>query len=69
MDFEKVVSLLDEGKIDDVKNVLNEFKPQFEKTVSDLTAYEGRFNEAVQTRDKKTIKNLLSHRHPGTQRM
>ena len=52
MDFEKVVSLLDEGKIDDVKNVLNEFKPQFQKTVDDLKAYEGKFNEAVQTRDK-----------------
>lgn len=52
MDFEKVTALLDEGKIDDVKNVLNEFKPQFQKTVDDLKAYEGKFNEAVQTRDK-----------------
>ncbi|MFW9627548.1 MAG: hypothetical protein ACMV1K_12535 [Sulfurospirillum sp.] len=64
MDFEKVVSLLDEGKIDDVKNVLNEFKPQFQKTVDDLKAYEGKFNEAVQTRDKakeriKSISNGL----------
>ena len=52
MDFDKVTALLDEGKIDDVKTALNEFKPQFEKTVGDLKAYEGKFNEAVQTRDK-----------------
>lgn len=52
MDFDKVTALLDEGKIDDVKNVLNEFKPQFQKTVDDLKSFEGKFNEAVQTRDK-----------------
>lgn len=52
MDFDKVTALLDEGKIDDVKTALNEFRPQFEKTVGDLKAYEGKFNEAVQTRDK-----------------
>ena len=52
MDFDKVTALLDEGKIDDVKNALNEFRPQFEKTVGDLKSYEGKFNEAVQTRDK-----------------
>lgn len=52
MDFDNIISLLDEGKVDEVKTAITQFKPQFEKTVSDLTAYEGRFNEAVQTRDK-----------------
>lgn len=52
MDFDNVISLLDAGKVDEVKTAITQFKPQFEKTVSDLTAYEGRFNEAVQTRDK-----------------
>ena len=52
MDFDKVTALLDEGKIDDVKATLSEFKPQFEKTVNDLKSFEGKFNEAVQTRDK-----------------
>ena len=52
MDFDKVTALLDEGKIEDVKTALSEFRPQFEKTVGDLKAYEGKFNEAVQTRDK-----------------
>ena len=56
MDFDKVTALLDEGKIDDVKTALSEFRPQFEKTVSDLKAYEGKFNEAVQTRDKAKSK-------------
>lgn len=52
MDFDAVLALLNEGKVDDVKNVLSAFKPQFEKTVGDLKAYEGKFNEAVSTRDK-----------------
>lgn len=56
MDFDKVTALLDEGKIDDVKTALSEFRPQFEKTVGDLKAYEGKFNEAVQTRDKAKSK-------------
>ena len=56
MDFDKVTALLDEGKIDDVKSVLNEFRPQFEKTVGDLKSFEGKFNEAVQTRDKAKSK-------------
>ena len=40
MDFDKVTALLDEGKIDDVKTALNEFRPQFEKTVGDLKSFE-----------------------------
>lgn len=52
MDFENVLQALADGKTDVVKDAIMAFKPQFEKTVGDLKAYEGKFNEAVQTRDK-----------------
>ena len=52
MDFENVLQSLADGKTDVVKDAIMAFKPQFEKTVGDLKAYEGKFNEAVQTRDK-----------------
>lgn len=52
MDFENIIKLIDEGKTDEVKASLNEFRPTFEATVSELKAYEGKFSEAVQTRDK-----------------
>lgn len=56
MDFENLLQALADGKTDVVKDAIMAFKPQFEKTVSDLKAYEGKFNEAVQTRDKAKSK-------------
>lgn len=58
MDFDALIANIDAGKIDDVKTALNEFKPQFEKTVTDLQAYEAKFNEAKAGRDK--IKSRLN---------
>ena len=52
MDFENVISLLNEGKTDEVKSALESFKPEFEKTVGDLRSFESRFNEAKDGRDK-----------------
>jgi len=52
MDFDTLLANIEAGKIDDVKTALTEFKPQFEKTVSDLKSFESKFNDAVQTRDK-----------------
>ena len=56
MDFDNVLQALADGKTDVVKDAIMAFKPQFEKTVGDLKAYEGKFNEAVQTRDKAKSK-------------
>lgn len=52
MDFEKLLSELEAGNVDQVKQQLTAFKPTFEATVSELKAYEGKFAEAVTTRDK-----------------
>lgn len=52
MDFENVLSLLNEGKTDEVKSALESFKPEFEKTVGDLKSFESRFVEAKDGRDK-----------------
>jgi hypothetical protein len=58
MDFQSVLSLLNEGKVDEVKSSLEAFKPQFEQTVSDLRKYESGFNEAKEGRDKDTHSRL-----------
>lgn len=52
MDFENVLTMLNDGKIDEVKSAIESFKPEFEKTIGDLKTYESRFNEAKEGRDK-----------------
>lgn len=52
MDFQNILSLLNDGKIDEVKTAIETFQPEFEKTVGDLKSYESRFLEAKDGRDK-----------------
>lgn len=52
MDFDKLIASLEAGNVDEAKTIAGQLKPQFETTVSELRGFEGKFNEAVQTRDK-----------------
>ena len=52
MDFEKLIASLEAGNVDEAKTIAGQLKPQFETTVSELKAFEGKFNEAKDGRDK-----------------
>lgn len=52
MDFSKILALLAEGKIDEAIALLKAGETDYQKTVDDLKDYEGKFNDAKDSRDK-----------------
>lgn len=56
MDFEKLISLIDAGEQDKAKEYVNTIKTQFSNNLTELQAYESKFNEAKDGRDKTKAK-------------
>lgn len=61
MDFGKILALLAEGKVDEAIALIKAGETDYKKTVDDLKDYEGKFKDAVETRDsaKAKVKSIV----------